>query len=468
MKTHLDLRLTQRLVMTPQLQQAIKLLQLSRMELQQLLVQELQENPVLEEIAPNEADDDAEAGPAAEAEPAQEPPDDWMDWMDRAPELPYESQPSDFSEEPLARQPVPSRRPSLAEHLSWQLQMATAGEQETRIGAVIIGNIDEDGYLRITLDELGRDAQATAGEAAKALRLIQQFDPPGVAARDLRECLLLQTRALGLGGTDVERIIQDHLPDLEKKRYPVIARALGLTVKRIKECLAVIQRLEPKPGRPYSGSETLEIVPDLVVISSPTGYRVALNEEGWPRMRISSYYQRLRGVRGVVSDETREYLAQKFRAAGWLMKNIAQRNRTIVRVAENIMKFQQEFLDKGTASLKPLVLRQVAEDCGLHESTVSRVTSNKYIQTPQGLFGLKFFFNASIPSVGGTGQELSSVAVRQRIAEMIQHENPGRPLRDQEIVEQLRRANTAIARRTIAKYRAELKIPPATQRRRSA
>lgn len=469
-KTQLDLRMTQRLVMTPQLQQAIKLLQLSRLELQQLLMQELQDNPVLEEITPNDSDEDMEPGTeiASDAEPTEKPRDDWMDGMDAEPEPTDGGQSAGPSEEFPSYEERLARQPSLADHLSWQLQMASVSEQEKQIGALMIGNIDEDGYLRATLEEMSRDAQVAPQEAERVLRIIQQFDPPGVGARDLRECLLLQVQALGLAGTAVERIIQDHLADLEKKRYRLIARVLSLPAEKIEQCVAVIQRLEPKPGRPYGGTEHPEITPDLLVVSSPHGYRVVLLDEGWPRIQIGPYYRRVRGLRGAISDDTRHYLEQKFRAAEWLMKSIAQRNRTIVRVAESVMKFQREFLDRGTAYLKPLVLRQVAEDCGLHESTVSRATSNKYIQTPQGLFGLKFFFNASIPRIGGEGEELSSVAVRKIIQEMIQRENPGRPLRDQEIVEQLRLVKADIARRTVAKYRAELRIPPAGHRRRSA
>ncbi len=476
MKAQLDLRLTQRLAMTPQLQQAIKLLQLSRLELQQFLTQQLQENPVLEEVAANEIESEPETGEAAEdsaqppdTEPAAEGDrEDWMAWLDDIPaptgEVPEAEAPEDSRpvEERL------TRTLSLGEHLSWQLQMMATSEREKEIGNVIIGNIDDNGYLRATLEELARDSHADPHEVERVLRIVQQFDPPGIGARDLRECLLIQIQALGLAGSAVERIVHDHLPDLEKRRYPVIARALGVPVEKVMALVVIIQHLEPIPGRAYRGAEALTIAPDLAVVSAPEGYRVLLVDEGWPRIRISAYYRRLRTLQGAMPEETRRYLAERFRAAEWLIKSIAQRNRTILRVAESIVARQQEFFEKGVAFLKPLVLRQVAEDCRLHESTVSRVTSNKYIQTPRGLLSLKFFFTAGIPRLGGDGQDFSSAAVRQLIAEMIQHEDPKRPLRDQDIVEQLRREHAAIARRTVAKYRAELRIPPAAQRRRSA
>lgn len=487
MKTQLDLRLTQRLAMTPQLQQAIKLLQLSRLELQQFLTQQLQENPVLEEVAANEIESEPEPGEGpetgegagdsvqtTEADPdVERDREDWMAWLDEMSastgEGPIgEGHEAEASEASRPAEERLTRTLSLGEHLSWQLQMMATSEREREVGNVIIGNIDDDGYLRATLEELARDSRADPPEVERVLRIVQQFDPPGSGARDLRECLLIQIQALGLAGSPVERIVRDHLPDLEKRRYPVIARALGVPVEKVMALVTIIQHLEPIPGRAYRGAEALAIVPDLAVVSTPEGYRVILVDEGWPKIRVGAYYRRLRTLHGDMPEETRRYLAERFRAAEWLIKSIAQRNRTILRVAESIVAYQQAFFEKGVAFLKPLVLRQVAEDCRLHESTVSRVTSNKFIQTPRGLLSLKFFFTAGIPRLGGDGQDFSSAAVRQLIAEMVQHEDPRRPLRDQDIVEQLRREHAAIARRTVAKYRAELRIPPAAQRRRSA
>jgi RNA polymerase sigma-54 factor len=296
--------------------------------------------------------------------------------------------------------------------------------------------------------------------------LVQGFDPVGVAARDLRECLLIQTRQLGLQGSLVESIITQHLPDLEKKRFPAIAKVLGVSAEEVFQAAKVIEHLEPKPGRPFGSSDNVYITPDVFVVKIEGKYAVLLNDDGLPRLRINQYYRRLLKTKSQGVDPTKTYLEDKLRSALWLIRSIEQRNRTIVRVADSIVKFQYDFMEKGINYLKPLILKQVAEDIGMHESTISRVTTNKYMYTPQGIYELKFFFNSGIGRVDGVGEDLSSVTVRERIRQLVANEDPRRPLTDHELVERLCAERIAIARRTVAKYRGWLRIPPANQRKR--
>jgi RNA polymerase sigma-54 factor len=483
MHQRLDLRLSQKLVMTPQLQQAIKLLQLSRLELQQALTQQLEENPMLEESAAEleESENEAtvnedqpatlkpeESGTSAEATtPEREELDSsWDEYFDD------DRKWGDLEAPRVGRDEIPSidqtmaQGTSLEEHLLWQLALSPLEKWDQEIGRAIIGNLDEDGYLRMPLQDLAQASGTSLEHTVQVLKVIQGFDPTGVAARDLKECLLLQVEQLGLEGSLIETIVRQHLADLERKRYSVIAKVLGSSVDAVLHATKIIEGLEPKPGRPFFPSDTHPIIPDVYVVKSEGKWAVMLNDDGIPRFRISSYYRRLLTGRRDPSDSTRAFLDEKLRSAQWLIRSIEQRNKTIARVVESIVKFQEPFFDHGVQYLRPMVLRDVAEDVSMHESTISRVTSNKYVHCSRGIYELKFFFNASIPRSQEGLIELSSVAVREMMRKMVEQEDSSRPLKDQEIVGRLRAQNVVLARRTVAKYRTELNIPSASRRRR--
>lgn len=470
MKTSLDLKLTQKLVMTPQLQQAIKLLQLSRLELSQTVSQELLENPLLEEsvtdleepVDEKKTQDEEELPDSSEAELSSQ----WEEYIGDIQRENRETEyPSAVGDELPSYEQTLTRPQSLSEHLLWQLSLSVATPQEVEIGKLMIGNIDEEGYLRVSVEELAASAEAKIEDVERALKLVQGFDPMGVGARHLRECLLIQLDQLGLKGSMAEVIVSNHLQDIETRRFQGIAKTLGVSLDEVLAVVKIIQGLEPKPGRPFFSDVAQMIMPDIFVVKTDDNYTVALNDDGLPKLRISAYYQKLLSEKSRTPDTIRTYLADRFRSAVWLVRSIEQRNRTICKVAESIVKFQQEFFEKGVDYLKPLVLRQVADDISMHESTISRVTTNKYMHTPRGIFDLKYFFNSSISRGGEFGGGVSSVSVRELIRQMVSQEDPKNPLKDQEIVERLKSQHIEIARRTVAKYRAELKIPQAGHRR---
>ena len=477
MEARLELKLSQKLIMTPQLQQAIKLLQLSRLELVQSVAQELTENPVLEELSPEsteepegEGDSAPEAAapePVAETAPAKENTEElknlelgpqWDEYLNEMGDgRDYGYAEADDKELPSYDQTL-TRLPSLSDHLLWQLHLSTSDPALVTGGEWIIGNLDDDGYLRATLEEVCQQSGVSRHDMERALALVQSFDPLGIAARTLQECLLIQIRHLDAGGSLVEKIIQDHLPDLEKRKYAQIAKALSVTTQEVMEASQIIiHELEPKPGRPYMPSDTNYVTPDVYVI----------NDEGLPRVRINPYYRKLLSHKDSVDKVTKEYIEERLRSAQWLIKGMEQRSKTIYRVAESIVAFQRDFLDQGISQLKPMVLKDVAEDIGMHESTISRVTTNKYMHTPQGIFPMKFFFTTGFSiHAGGPGVEVSSLTVKDVIQKMIREEDPATPLKDQQIVDSLKTKGIEIARRTVAKYREELRIPPTSVRRR--
>ncbi|MBI3810795.1 MAG: RNA polymerase factor sigma-54 [Nitrospirae bacterium] len=470
MKTRLDLRLTQKLVMTPQLQQAIKLLQLSRLELSQTVSQELLENPLLEESTQDlEEPVDEKKTPDDEELPDPKETELSSQWEEYIGDIQREDKsgeyPSAAGDDAPSYEQTLTRPQSLSEHLHWQLRMSVATPPEVEIGKLIIGNIDEEGYLRVAVEELAASAEATIEEVERALKLVQGFDPMGVGARDLRECLLIQLEQLGLKSTITEVMITNHLKEIETRKYQGIAKSLGVRLDEVLAVVKIIQGLEPKPGRPFFTDEAQVIIPDIFIVKSDDDYSVVLNDDGLPKLRISAYYQKLLSEKSQAPDTIRNYLADRFRSAVWLVRSIEQRNRTICKVAQSIVKFQREFFEKGVDYLKPLVLRQVADDISMHESTISRVTTNKYMHTPQGIFELKYFFNSSITRGGEFGGEMSSVSVRELIRQMVLQEDQKNPLKDQDIVERLKGQHIEIARRTVAKYRSELKIPQASRRR---
>ncbi len=475
LEMRLELKLAQKLVMTPQLQQAIKLLQLSRLEMSQLIQQEMLENPVLEELIHDDEREELdprgreeEALQAGEAEDAPEAPEidvfdmKWDSYIDD--DAPAETGSfQDAPEESLSYEHTLSTAPTLADHLLWQLNLSSVDVLTRSLGEVIIGNIDDDGYLRdITVEDIFRQTGVAVENVEKALNAVQELDPPGVGARTLQECLLIQVRQLGLAGTIVEDILTGHMDALEKKRYPSIARSLRVPVNDVIAAAAAIESLEPKPGRPFNASEVQYIIPDVYVVKKGGEYVILLNDEGMPKLRISPFYKKV--MRGGGDEATKEYIESKIRSARWLLKSIEQRNRTVYRVAESIVKRQKEFLDKGVGYIKPMILRDVAEDIEMHESTISRVTTNKFMHTPQGIFELKYFFASGITCADG--EDLSSITVRRLIETTIKEEDPRRPLNDRVIVDMLKEKNIHIARRTVAKYRCEMKIPPANMRKK--
>lgn len=489
MEARLELKLQQKLIMTPQLQQAIKLLQLSRLELVQSVSQELIENPVLEEVPSEESGEDpaSEEGETApetqtaaetlpEVAPEQEATQELKSDLELGPQWDeylnemgdgrdYGNAEADNKELPSYDQTL-TRLPSLSDHLLWQLHLSVSDPGLVKGGEWIIGNLDDDGYFRATLDELAQQSGLSLREMEQALDLIQGFDPLGIGARDLRECLLIQVRQLDLQGTLVEKIIQDHLGDLEKRKYPNIAKALNVTPQEVMEAShIIIHELEPKPGRPYLTADTNYVVPDVYVIKVEDTYVVQLNDEGLPRVRINPYYRKLISRNDAIDKVTKEYVEERLRSAQWLIKGMEQRSKTIYKVAESIVKFQLEFLDKGITHLRPMVLKGVAEDIGMHESTISRVTTNKYMHTPQGIFPMKYFFTTGFSD--GTGTDISSLTVKDTIQKMIKEEDLATPLKDQQIVDLLKERGIEIARRTVAKYREELRIPPTSVRKRT-
>jgi len=476
MKLTLRPILTQKLVMTPQLQMAIRLLQLSRQELEQAIDQEMMENPTMEEQGPEEEPEPTGTESTVQSAEADSSSDQAADELGYKWEE-YFAQSEmgdgrDFGGTNSAPDELPSFEQTLAagdsllDHLDWQLRLSPLSERETKIGEELIGNIDDNGYLRVELAELADTINEPPSDVERVLEVIQEFDPTGVGARSLSECLLIQIDQLELEGTTVERIVTDHLEDLERRRYPQIARALKITQEEVFEAAKVIEGLEPKPGRPFATTQNFTITPDVYVVPMDGEYRVLLNEEGMPRLRISPYYKKMLANREAAPKETREYLDGKLRSALWMIKSIEQRNRTIVKVAESIVRFQRDFFDKGLSHLNPLILKQVADDIDMHESTISRVTTHKYMHTPHGILELKFFFNSGLSRVGGYGAEVSSVTVREMIRKLVAEEDLAKPLKDQEIVKILQARNVAVARRTVAKYRTELSIAPSNRRKR--
>jgi RNA polymerase sigma-54 factor len=475
METRLSLRQTQRLVMTPMLQQAIHLLQLSTVELQELLQKELQENPLLEEAPPDEA-----PGPETGAEPepprVETPPEGPSPEVGEpaAPDLPFDISEVIFGppeERTLVQQEEHEETrfenfvgtpTSLADYLDEQLRLTPVSGDVRTAAEEIIGNVDDDGYLRATLDEIAEKRELPLAIVEKALGLVQGFDPVGVASRDLRECLLIQLRDPARehpADPMTIAILEHHFEALQRCRYPEIARALKVEQERVIAAVQEIATLEPKPGRRFAPLDTRYVVPDVLVKKVGDDYAIILNEDGMPRLRINHYYRSIIGQ----GDEAKRYVEDRLRSAMWLLKSIHQRQKTLYKVTHSIVQFQRAFLDKGLPHLRPLSLRDVAEDIRMHESTVSRVTTSKFVETPQGVLPLKFFFHSGIAKT--QGDEVSSVSVKKMIEDLVAKEDLAKPLSDQDITRALRQEGLTIARRTVAKYREELAILPSHQRR---
>jgi len=478
----LSLKLSQKLILTPQLQLAIKLLQMPQLELSQTLAQELIENPFLEEIQEeNTGEEFAEEFAKEERETsefekgtddAESPLEKMMSESSRFDVDEYfEERGSDGRDlgyfgqgtnNPVSFEQFATKTPDIYDHLLWQLRLSDAEEGSRLIGEAVIGNIDENGYLTATDEEIAKTVDCGLAGVKKAVDIVQGFDPPGIGARDLKECMILQLRQLGLAGSLAEKIITDNLEELKKKNYQQIARLCNAALDKVQAAVKVIEGLEPKPARNFFSTNPDYVIPDVFVVKGDDGYQIILNDERLPKLRINNYYKKLMLQKNSFSDEERRFLDEKLRAASWLLKSLDQRNRTIYRVTESIINFQHDFFDRGVQHLKPLNLKNVAGELNLHESTISRVTSNKYLSCSHGVFSFKFFFSSALQSDNGS---VSSTSVKDLIKKIISEEDRRKPLSDQRIAEMLKSRNIVIARRTIAKYRDELKLPSQNQRK---
>ena len=471
MRMNLNLKMSQKLVMTPMLQQAIKLLPLARMELAQLIRQEIIENPVLEELLEEENENEQE-----NSQKEKEPNEDFNSDNEQSPnsqdqEIDWDSyfqgnidqgmSVESYTERPSIESTY-KKEATLADHLMWQLDLSVDSDSDKFIGSCIIGNIQNDGYLCADLQEIAEICNTEEKNVLRVLKIVQSFEPAGVAARTLKECLMIQARTLSEKKPYVEVLIENYLERLEDRFLPKVASELKVDVEEVLDALKIIRDLCPKPGLLFSSERVDYVVPDLVVVKTEKGYDVVLNDDGVPNLRISPYYHNL--LKTTKEGQTKEYLEDKYRSALWLIKSIDQRRQTIYKVGKSIVKLQKSFLDDGLSYLEPMVLKDVAKDIEMHESTVSRITTNKYIDTPQGVFELKFFFHSGIKSY--MGNTMSSILVKNMIKEIINEEDGSYPLTDDQMVEALMRKNAKIARRTITKYRKELNIPPASKRKK--
>ena len=475
-----SLKLSQQLVMTPQLQQAIKLLQLSRLELQQAVREELEVNPALEEDAEEspEGQEEMEASPleagsdsteVSEASKAKELIDrvDWDYYFGDNATASGTRAERDREEEdgrPYYENLL-TRKPSLAEYLEMQINLSPADDTVTEIAPYLIGNIDDNGYLKVSAEETASALGKTLEEVERAIAKIQTLDPAGVGARDLRECLIIQAREKGEEFTLPLRILTEHFDLFTRGDVAGVARRLKLSREVVREAFQKLVTLWPKPGRAFLGDDVHYITPDAYVIKRDNEWVVTLNEDGQPRLRLSSYYRDLLSAGDRLGKEDKEFLKQKINSALWFIKSIHQRQRTIYKVVESIMKLQREFLETGPKNLKPLTLRDVAEDISMHESTVSRVTNNKYVYTPHGIFELKFFFNSGLNRDGGE-ENIASKSVKEEILEIIKGEGEEKPLSDQDLVRILRNKGIRIARRTVTKYRQAMGVLPSSKRKK--
>jgi RNA polymerase sigma-54 factor len=482
----LQMRQTQRLVMTPMLQQAIKLLPMTRLELVAAIRSELEQNPLLEEEETAEttaaAEVEAEQTPVAETQETLKKEEavyeeqatlgdakatekkDEVDWDTYMQNDLYDGRTGEPNAEFPSLENTLRQKESLESHLMWQLSLNSVGEEEANLGEIIIGNINADGYLEESLESLAKEAGVDEEKIEDALTLVQSFDPPGVGARNLKECLALQAANAKLKGTVVEKLIRDHLEELDERNFKKLAKTLDVELDEIIDAMRVIKEFDPKPGLEYNPEETVYITPDLFVVKVDNEYQVYLNDEDVPKLRINSYYQSILKNKNKDASQTREYVEEKFRSALWMIKSIEQRRQTMLKVGRSICKFQRDFLDKGLNHLRPLVLKDVAGDIGMHESTISRVTTNKYIHTPQGLFELKYFFHSAVS--GREGEEMSSVRVKEMIRKICREEDSGKPYTDDHIVKILEEMSVRIARRTVTKYRKELRIPSTSKRKK--
>ncbi len=471
-----SLALKQALRMTPQLQQAIKLLQLSRLELETEMRKELVENPVREEgmeVANEDVVKESET-PQQDADmqdPRKQDEFEWDDYFEKQ----QKSRETNFSrnnDEIMNYENIIASKETLHDHLNWQAGLYGFNDEELEQAMMLIEYVNDDGYLGSSIEQIAKDENVEEKDLEETLKMVQEFDPPGVAARDLKECLLIQAKHIQEDTHDFVHLISNHMHDLEKKNYPGIAKAMEISVDEVIDMCKIINTMEPKPGRIFSQNDTHYVTPDVYVYKVGDEYVVSLNEDGLPKLRISNFYKNMLAEQEAKKEkeksksnsEAQDYVQDKLRSAVWLIKSIHQRQRTIYKVSESIVKHQQEFFEKGPAHIKPMILRDIANDIEMHESTVSRVTTAKYMHTPQGIFELKYFFNSGINTT--SGGSLASESVKLKIKDLVDGEDPKKPLSDQKIVELLKKDGIKIARRTVAKYRDVLKILPSSKRKK--
>jgi RNA polymerase sigma-54 factor len=465
------------LIMTQRLQQALKLLQMPTLELQQALKAELERNPLLEEVdeveESQELEDVKQEVGQNESETPEPPPADEkaeekeVDWNELWPDQ-FEVASAPRVDDPDAEfyERVPVTVKTLGEHLGEQLRLSNLGAPEQEIGEYLIGSLDENGYLQTSIEEVAEHFGVPAEKVEEVLSVIQTFEPAGVGARNLQECLWIQVVQRKLTNTLAARIIQEQFDNLLNRRFSEISRALKCTVEEVQQAGDLIATLDPRPGQEIATEETKYVVPDLVVERVGEDFVVTLNDRNVPRLRISSAYQGMLRQKGTVPDDTRKYITEKLNSAKWLIQTIEQRRKTMIKVMRRIVEEQREFFERGVEGLKPLTLQQIASHIGMHESTVSRVTTNKYVQTPRGVFELKYFFSSGLQTEDG--DDVSAKVAKEKISQLIQNEDKRDPLSDQRIAELLQQDGLRIARRTVAKYRESLRLLPARQRRRFA
>ncbi|MCX7019746.1 MAG: RNA polymerase factor sigma-54 [bacterium] len=481
------LKQVQRMVPTLQMQQAVKLLQMTSLELEQLALQEITENPFLEMADDTDEEQEEEAAPEAPPIPESDyegkgfdeqstneadTPDDvarfdevdmnWDEYYDDSAYARRDAQEADAErDDPIQRVETPD---SLYDHLMWQLHVDSLDKTSMTIGEHIIGSLDDDGYLRIPLDEIAADLKVSADDVERVLKIIQTFDPTGVAARNLAECLNIQLRANGVSDPVVYEILEHHLLQLQKKQIAEIAARMNIDTAKVIHVFDMLAHLEPRPGRSHTGERARYITPDVVVKKVDNDYMVYLNEGNTGGLRINNYYRRLFQDGRLFDGHDIEFAKEKFRSAVWLIKNIEKRKATILKVTEAIMTFQRDFLEKGPRFLHPLKLRQIAEIIGMHESTVGRVTNGKYVETPRGIYELKYFFSSTVGTY--TGDDASSRAIKEMVSQIIAEENPEKPLNDEQLTRMIHHNGIAIARRTVTKYREQMRILNAKMRKR--
>lgn len=464
----LNVEQSQKLIMTPELRQAITVLQLSSLELSTYIEQQCQENPLLEL---KEEEPEREQSTAVEdklVEPADEPKEydlDWEEYFLDSSDLGMVRQERLPDQQDYGYENFLSKAPTLSEHLLFQLNMSSCQFRDRIIGEYLIGNIDEHGYLRVSLSEVASKLNIDELEVRQVLNLIQSFDPIGVGARDLVECLMIQVNQLGIENDILKNIIKEHLVDLSKGKVNRIAQDLGITVHEVQRAADILKTLDPKPGRNFaSPNDTRYIVPDIFLEKVDGEYIILVNDGTIPRITINTTYRSVLSKDKNCDTRTRRFVESKLNAAAWLIRSIEQRRLTLYKVAKCLVELQRDFLDHGVKYLKPLNLKKVASLVNLHESTVSRATSNKYIQTPQGVFDMKYFFSTGLNNAAGSST--SAQSIKKMLQEIVAGEDTRTPLDDQKISELLLQKGIRISRRTVAKYRDELNIPAIRKRKR--
>ncbi len=473
LRQSLDLRLSQRLALTPSLLQKIELLQLNKLELQEMLNQELMENPILEEVVEPEVPRDMSLDDrvAEESPPAEAPPDtgvrdsfeeiDFRYFFDEYLDTGYKNREVEDSDKP-SFETFLTRPPSLEDHLTWQLGLTEVPPRIAEIAEHIIGNLNEDGYLLLTMDELCAGSGCLPEEAEQALKVVQSLDPTGVAARDLRECLALQLEAVGLKDSLPMKIVQEHLQLLENHKFKEIASRTNSSFEEVLQAIDTIKHLIPKPGLRYNNKTATYVQPEMTIAKVNDEFVILQNDEGMPQLRLNAGYKELLKSTGV-SGETKTFLREKFRSAVDLLRSVNQRKQTIFKVCAAIVNRQREFLEKGPVALRPMLIKDVANELGVHSSTISRVVTNKYVDTPQGVMELRKFFTMGVENPDG--EELSIVQVKLKIKKLIEDENKNKPYSDNQLGQLLHRDNIFITRRTVAKYREQMQIPGSRERK---